>query len=463
MQVVAHSPTAYRLIHDGALALHRAEQVGMRIDTDYARTKLEELKEKVKEEQRALESSKLGKVWKKLFPANFNPNSDDQLRKVIYGELGLEPPKITEKGTPATDAEALRKLSKQLPDVHHVREIRRWSKAQQYLNNFLVEQVDGILHPFFHLHTVRTFRSSSSNVNFQNIPKRDAEIMKLVRRAILPHPGCQLLEIDYGSQEVRIACCYTKDKALINYVQDPSSDMHRDAAIDLFMLPSLDKGHKGEKLLRNAAKNGFVFPQFYGDYWKNCARYLWEDWVMEHKIHIRNPDNPSEDIFVLDWLAKKGVDSYEAFEEHVMKVEELFWKVRFKDYDQWRQAQVAFYEEHGYVDMYTGFRCKGIMGRTKVINYPIQGSAFHCLLQAFIWIDRVFQRLRLASRLIGQIHDAIIINVVPEELDEVLAICKEYMIDRLMDKWRWIIVPLEIEADITGVDAPWSEKETLPV
>ncbi len=463
MQVVAHTPTAYKLLHDGILALQRAEQVGMRIDVAYVKAKIDELQNKVHELHEELKQSELGKAWKKLFPAEFNPNSDDQLRKVIYDYLGLEPQKYTQSGAPATDAEALRKLSNQLPDVNFVREIRRWTKAQQYLKNFLIEQVNGILHPFFNLHTVKTYRSSSSNINFQNIPKRDAEIMKLVRRAILPHKGCQLLEIDYGSQEVRIACCYTKDKSLIQYVSDPSSDMHRDTAIDIFLLPSLDKSHPGEKLLRNAAKNGFVFPQFYGDYFKNCARYLWEDWVWEHKIQIRNPDNPSQDIFVLDWLAKKGIKTFEDFEEHVRKVEDNFWNVRFKEYNTWRENQVAFYHENGYVDLYTGFRCKGLMGRTQVINYPIQGSAFHCLLQAFIWIDEAFDRFDLKSRLIGQIHDAIVINVWPDELELVMAICYKYMIKKLMREWTWIIVPLEIEADITDVDAPWSEKRGLDV
>jgi len=66
-------------------------------------------------------------------------------------------------------------------------EIRKLKKIKDtYLDSYLREQVDGIVHAFFNLNNVRSGRSGSSNPNLQNVPRRDEEAMHIVRRAIIP-------------------------------------------------------------------------------------------------------------------------------------------------------------------------------------------------------------------------------------------------------------------------------------
>ena len=127
-----------------------------------------------------------------------------------------------------------------IPELDNLLRIRKLKKVRDtYLEGFLREQVNGYIHPFFNLHLVRTYRSSSDHPNFQNIPKRDKEAMNIVRRAIFPRPGHQLLELDYSGLEVRIAACYHKDKTMLRYIGDPHSDMHGDMAKQIFIIDDL--------------------------------------------------------------------------------------------------------------------------------------------------------------------------------------------------------------------------------
>ena len=140
------------------------------------------------------------------------------------------------------------------------------------------EQVKGILHPQFNLHNVISYRSSSDSPNFQNMPKRDKEIMKIVRSAIYPRRGNMLMEVDFSGLEVSIAACYHKDPVMMKYLTSDHSDMHGDMAQQIFLIKDFNRDLPEHKNLRQAAKNGFVFPQFYGDYYKNNAIGLCQ-WV----------------------------------------------------------------------------------------------------------------------------------------------------------------------------------------
>lgn len=157
-------------------------------------------------------------------------------------------------------------------------------------------------------------------------------------------------------------------------------------------------------------------------------------------------------------LIERGITSYEKFETHLQKIEKYFWKVRYKKYGKWREDWVDEYREKGYFDMHTGFRCKGVMSRNDVINYPVQGAAFHCLLWSFIQLDKRMREESWDTRLIGQIHDAIVMDVPPKELEYVIKTAQQVMCQEIRDYWEWITVPLTIEADVCDIDAPWSEK-----
>lgn len=451
----ATTSDAVRLLHDGALALGRAEQAGMRIDVDYCRSKRDELEDRLAQLERNFRGTNLARHWQHYYGGKFNLKSNHQLARILYGVRKITPARTTESGQGSTDEEALRDLG--IPELNDLIEYRKLDKIKStYFEAILREQVGGVLRPFFNLNTVITYRSSSNAINFQNIPVRDEESMQLVRRAFLPRRGRQLLEVDYGGIEVRVACCYTRDERLIH--DTLHGDMHRDMAIELYALDGLDKHHAGEKNLRQGAKNGFVFPQFYGDYYGNCAPNLLK-WARAGTLRDGTPALVHLKDKGLVKLDRKGeVRDAEDFTEHVKAVEDDFWNRRYKAYTEWKESWWEEYQRRGFIEMLTGFRCGGVMSRKDVVNYPIQGSAFHCLLWSFIEIDRIAREEGWDSRLIGQVHDSMLSDTHPDELEHVAETIRRVTCTELPKAWPWIIVPLEIEADLCPINQPWSEK-----
>jgi len=381
-------------------------------------------------------------------------DSNPQLGAILYDHMGLVAEKTTASGSPSVDKQALEMVGKSVPAIESLLYMRKLMKARDtYLGNFMKESIDGILHPFFHLHTVQTFRSSSANPNWQNIPKRDPEIQRIVRRAIIPSPGNQLVEIDYSGVEVRISAAYHKDPMMLKYIHDPTTDMHRDMAQECFMLAD----DEWTKAIRGITKGAFVFAQFYGDYYINCALNLWNAF-REHNLMLKG-----DQVSLQEHLASKGIHSLADFEEHIKKVEDRFWNERFAVYTQWKEAHMEKYRKTGYFDLKTGFRCSGFMKRNEALNYPIQGAAFHCLMRSLIEVNKASKQERWESKLIGQIHDALVLDVKPSELDYVLSRCKTIMCDDLVNKWRWITVPIDIEADVSKIDGSWNEMEPYKI
>ncbi len=255
--------------------------------------------------------------------------------------------------------------------------------------------------------------------------------------------------------------CYTQDPKLHYDVEH--GDMHKDMAIELYMLDSLDKHHPGEKDLRQGGKNGFVFPEFYGDYYGNCAPnllkwaekcYLTDDTPVY--VHLQNKK--------LLKLNKDGsIKNSSAFTEHVKHVEDMFWNERYGVYNEWKNKTWADYQQTGYIDLKTGFRCGGVMSKKDVCNYPFQGSAFHCLLWTFNQTDALIQKEKIESRLVSQIHDELTADTHPDELMDLAIAINDIATKQLPEHWPWINLPLEIEAEASAIDRPWSEKEFLPL
>jgi len=450
---------AYKLLHEGTLALARAEQAGIRVDMEYIEKKKEFLSRKIARLEEQFMQSNFCKHWFHSMK-RVNINSNAQLAYFLYDIKKLKPAYLTSSGQGATDEEALKQLK--IPELEELLEIRKLKKVRDtYLDAFAREQVDGYLHPSFNLNLVKTFRSSSDGPNFQNIPKRDEESMNIVRRALYPRPGHQLLEADFSGLEVGIACCYHKDPNMIKYIETDPGALHTDMAKQIYMIDNLDRSIPSHAILRYAAKNGFVFPEFYGDYFKNCAESLatWVKlptgtWSREEGILL--PTGPIGAHF-----AGKGIKSLTAFTKHIERIEQDFWRNRFPYYAAWKESWWKLYQKYGYVDLKTGFRCSGIMGKNDCLNYPVQGAAFHCLLWSFIQVDKISQEEGWDSRLIGQIHDSMILDVNPSELNHVKKVIKKITCVDLPKVWQWICVPLQIDIETYPVDCSWVEKEDI--
>ncbi len=149
------------------------------------------------------------------------------------------------------------------------------------------------------------------------------------------------------------------------------------------------------------------------------------------------------------------------FERHLKDVEDDFWNNRFMEYGKWRKAFYRAYMDKGYFDIHTGFRVHGSFSRNSVTNYPVQGSAFHCLLWSLIQVNQRLAKYGMKSQVVGQIHDSLIGDVVIEELQQYLEIVEQVATVELRQHFPWLIVPLEIEYEIAPDGGNWHQKREV--
>lgn len=457
--IVPHLKEANTLLLNGILALSQIESNGIHIDVEYLKNTGKVIAQKRKEILEKLDNDDVVKHWKKKFGQNFNPNSPVQLSYILFDYMGLKPIKTTATGRAAMDVNILEELAdnSDVPMLHDLMELRKLEKAEgTYLKGILREtSEDGFLHPFFYLHTAVTYRSSSSSINFQNVPTRNKMVKEMIRGAFLPRKGHKILELDFKGAEVSVACCYHKDPAMKEYLCDPTKDMHRDMAKQLYILDD----NEWNKAIRQAAKNKFVFPEFYGSYYEQTGPDLWK-YVILNKCRIgKNQDGPD----VITHLKSHGIKTLEKFVKHVKKIEDHFWYERFPVYTQWKEDWLEAYAKKGYMDTFTGFRISGPLSRNDIINYPVQGSAFHCLLWTLTQMQAWMLRRNMKSKIVGQIHDSMVIDLDPDEEEVVLRKAQHLVQIRLPQHWDWIYIPLTIEAEITGVDESWLHKKEIDI
>jgi DNA polymerase I-like protein with 3'-5' exonuclease and polymerase domains len=450
----------YRLLHEGMIELSIVERNGIRIDVEgLAKTKVD-LKNCITEIRKQIDSDKVWKVWRKRFGQKSNLTSRNQLATILFEELRFKSSAETVTGRAATDEEALQKVDHPF--------VVMWLKLVGYekcLGTFLKgiekEVVGDRLHPSFNLHTTRTYRSSSDSPNFQNFPVRDKEIAQLIRSLFIASKGSVLVENDFKGIEVSMSACYHHDPIFISYITTPGKDMHKDMAAQLYCL----KPSQVDKDCRYGAKNKFVFPQFYGDYYIQCAKSLW-DWIDRGKL--KGPEGDS----LFEHLKRRGIKRLgkcdpeqdpkeDTFEHHVKKVEDDFWNNRFRKYGEWRRNWYRQYLEKGHFDLLTGFRIYGSFARNAVTNYPVQGSAFHCLLWTLIQVNRALRKYYMKSMVVGQIHDSLIGDIRTKELRDYLCILEDVVGSRLRKHWPWIIVPMVIETEIAPVGGNWFQKKEV--
>jgi DNA polymerase I len=454
---------AYQLFHEGSLALANVEANGMRVDIDYLDKAIRKIDEDIADLNRQLQGDKVYQQWRKRFGNRTNLGSRSQLAEVVFGELGYESKERTKGGKRAKASESVLE-SVDLPFVKDYVRLEKLKKVRgTHLEGIRSEVTDSYVHPSFNLNLIVSFRSSCSNPNIQNVPIRDPEFSEVVRRCFIAPKNHHLVEIDFTAIEVRITACYNHDPVLIEYINDPSKDMHRDLAMQIYKL----KKGQVSKEIRHCAKNQFVFPEFYGDWYIDCAKMLWES------IDRRSLTTPAGES-VKEHLIAKGIKSLgecnpqalprpHTFEEHVKEIEFDFQKRRFKKHWEWKEEWWNQYLRRGWFQMETGFIGSGIYNKKEVCNYPVQGSAFHCLLWSLVQISKEIQRRKMRSKIVGEIHDSILAYVHKTELHDFLKLARRVMTVDLVRHWPWITVPILVEAEVAPCEASWFDKQPMEI
>jgi len=428
------------IVHDGLLALEDCEDAGFPADETYFNQQKIELTTQIDNLEEALVTSREAVAFEERTEHKINLRSTKDLRTLFYDILQYQPIKQTDSGNNSVDEDTLSRLQNEF--AQNLVKMRKLSKLRDtYLSQFLHEITNGHIHPSYNLHIAATGRSSSSDPNFQNIPKRDEEAKRIIRMGIIPSPGHELVEADYKAIEVRVMTWYTHDPIMLNYVIT-GNDMHRDQAKEIFIVDDLSllTGR-----LRHIGKNGFVFPQFYGDWYKACAASCWE---------MMDGERLSNGVLVREHLKNQGIRTYQDFENHMATVERKFWEL-FHYTKEWRDWVVDEYERLGYVSNYFGFRRTGYLAKNQIINSPVQGTASQCLQWSLNKLSKIRKEEGWVTKLCGQIHDSIILDVKYDEREYVLGRIRQVMCDDLKQQYSWIITPVEVDFSPGGLDRPW--------
>jgi uracil-DNA glycosylase family 4 len=437
----------YDFFHEGAIVLADIEKRGVCTDEEYYHKQSNKegtgvIDRKIIDLLKVTMFGEDADKFKKQTGREIDLESPKDLGILLYDILEY-PPILTDKGNRSVDEKALNKI--RLPFVKDLLALRKMIKVKgTYLAQFKRFSYNGVMHPSYDLTIPKSYRGSSSDPNFQNIPKRDEFSMNTCRKGIIPRKGHGLLSSDFSGIEVAISACYNKDPELIKYITDPTTDMHRDAASDIWKLPQ----EEVTKQIRYSGKNGWVFPQFYGSYYKNCAPDLWDNYL---------DLETASGITLKKHMAKQGIKTVADFVGHCKTVEDKFWGKRFRVYKKWKDAINEEYRKNGYISTYLGFQFTGYMTRNECTNYQTQGTAFHMLLWTLIEVEKVAAEEDWESYIIGQINDDMIHDYVDEELNHIVETINYVGTEKIKEMFPWISVPLEIEHEISGIDGNWAE------
>jgi DNA polymerase-1 len=461
---------ALRLFHEGSLALAQVENNGIKVDREYLEKATKWVSQREKKIVEELKKDELWGKWQNEYKEQANLTSRPQLAELLFNRLRYPASAFTKGGKPSADEGHLKTVP--LPFISKYLQLAKLEKVRgTYLKGIERETDDnGYLHPSFNLVSgdderggARSYRGSAQLPNFQNMPLRNKLQGKIIRRAFIPSAGNYLLEVDFNILEVRVNASINLDPTLMSYVSDPTTDMHRDMSEELYILDFKDWEKDQYKDIRYYGKNRFVFPSFYGSSYFQCAPALWKA-IDTAKLVTKDGKSLKEHLYEkgIKELGKcdpQGSPQPGTFEYHVYKVEKDFWGRRFPVYDAWRTKQWKLYQSQGYFDLPTGFRIQGIYQKNAVTNYPAQGSAFHILLWCLTELQKWLNKKEMKSKIVAQIHDSMLIDVVPEEFQAVCDACERIMTRKVRQFWGWIAAPLVIEMEASSQN--WHDKKPI--
>lgn len=325
----------------------------------------------------------------------FNINSPKQLGHILFEKLEMPYGKKTKTGY-STAADVLEKLAVEYPLVSKILEYRQLAKLKSTyadgLANFIEE--DGRIHTNFQQTVTATGRLSSTDPNLQNIPIR-MELGRMIRKVFLPKDGYVFVDADYSQIELRILAHMSGDEMLIQAYRE-AQDIHRMTASQVFHTPF----EEVTDLQRRNAK-AVNFGIVYG--------------ISSFGL--------SQDLSI----SKKEAQEYiERYFESYPKIKEFLdgcvEKARKDGY-----SVTMFGRRRPLPEISSSNFMQRSFGERIAMNAPIQGTAADIIKIA---MNRVHRRLideGLKSRLLLQVHDELLIEAAPDEVDEVKKILDEEM------------------------------------
>ena len=386
----------------------RMERTGILVDSAALARQSHELGQKIM----ALETQAY-----ELAEQPFNLASPKQLAEILFEKQGLPVKKKTPSGTPSTDEEVLSELALDYPLPKLLLEHRSLSKLKGTYTDKLPRMVNpatGRVHTHFSQAIVATGRLASSDPNLQNIPVRTEEGRR-IRTAFIAPPGHSLVSADYSQIELRIMAHLSEDKRLREAFTQ-GEDVHKATAAEIFGVTPLEVGPDQRRVAKT-----INFGLIYGMSAFGLARQL--------------------------GLERGAAQTY---------IERYF--TRYPGVAQYMEQARQQARDHGYVETAFGRRLwfadirSSQQGRRQgaeraAINAPMQGTAADLIKLAMIAVQGWLEKEQLASRLVLQVHDELILEVPDAELNRV-----RLELPRLMTSVAKLSVPLVAEV---GVGPNW--------
>lgn len=362
------------------------EKAGVRTDGEALAAYGEQLTGRIGE----LEQS----IWD-LAGEEFNINSPKQLGGILFEKLMLPYAKRTKTGY-STAADVLEKLAPEYPIAAQILEYRQLTKLKSTYADGLAPCIaaDGRIHTTFNQTITATGRLSSTDPNLQNIPIR-MELGRQIRRVFIPAEGFVFLDADYSQIELRVLAHMSEDENLIAAYKH-AEDIHRITASQVFHVPPQEV----TPLQRRNAK-AVNFGIVYG--------------ISSFGL--------SQDLSISRKEAEHYIHSYfETFPGIKSYLDRSVAQAKKNGY-----SETLFGRRRPIPELASGNYMQRQFGERIAMNSPIQGTAADIIKIAML---RVYRRLRaegLRSRLILQVHDELLIETAPEEIEAVHTILEEEM------------------------------------
>ena len=384
------------------IVLTDMEEVGVSIDKDYLKNLSQETQ------------TEIDNVEAKIFAESgesFNVNSPNQVKSILFDKMGLRV-RGRKKASQSTNAKVLEELALDYPIAKYILEQRHLAKLKStYIDALpnLISCRDNRIHTSFNQTITTTGRLSSSNPNLQNIPAR-SELGEKIRGAFVPqNPENLMLSADYSQIELRLLAHCSQDENLMQAFID-DVDVHTLTASKIFDVPE-EAVTKDMRRKAKAVNFGLVYGQ---------SKY-----GLASQLDI----SPAKaDEFIIKYF-----QTYPAIQKYMLKT-------------------IDYAREYGYVKtiygrkrwfdtiIYATSTQEREAGERAAINAPLQGSAADLIKKAMIDLYNYIKQMNLNSKIVIQVHDELVLEVVQSERDLVSELVK-----KAMEQGQPLTVPLKVD------------------
>ena len=386
--------------------LSKMERNGVKVDLGSLKDFTEHLRQEMLERE--------ARIREMAGEPSLNISSPKQIGAILFEKLRLsDKPKKNNNGTYSTDESTLLDLADKHPIIDEILEYRAVRKLlSTYIEPFpgYIEPSDGKIHTTFNQALTATGRLSSSNPNLQNIPIR-SDRGREIRKAFVPStPEGLILSADYSQIELRIMAHLSCDQHLISAFKQ-GVDIHAATAEKIFGIPH-EQVTSDQRRIAKTANFGIM--------------YGISAFGLAQRLRISRKE------------AQKIIDDYfSGFPSILSFIEDTKAAARETGY-----VETIFGRRRYIPDINSKNGTMRALAERNAVNAPIQGTSADIIKMAMIEVDKSMTEAGMKSRMVLQIHDELVFDAVPDEIEEL----RRIVIDRMENVVK-LSVPLTVECN----------------